>query len=90
MRSLGSLLIDFDRDLRLLVLDGIERIEVSLRMQIGYILGQASHSPTCARQRSWWPSRTTPSTHERAHRRAATHSGCNDWMHDGQTRMKHS
>lgn len=35
-------LIDFDRELRLLVLDGIERIEVSLRMQIGYILGRTS------------------------------------------------
>ncbi|AJT43223.1 Abi family protein [Psychromicrobium lacuslunae] len=35
-------LIDFDRKLRLLILDGIERVEVSLRMQIGYILGQRS------------------------------------------------
>ncbi|MEV8143738.1 Abi family protein [Specibacter sp. NPDC078709] len=34
--------IDFDRELRLLVLDGIERIEVSLRLQIGYILGRSS------------------------------------------------
>lgn len=38
----SSQLIDFDRVLRMLVLDGIERIEVSLRMQIGYILGHAS------------------------------------------------
>ena len=35
-------LIDFDRRLRMLVLDGIERIEVSLRMQIGYALGRSS------------------------------------------------
>ena len=35
-------IIDFDRALRMLVLDGIERIEVSLRMQIGYVLGEAS------------------------------------------------
>lgn len=35
-------LIDFDRRLRMLVLEGIERIEVSLRMQIGYTLGKES------------------------------------------------
>lgn len=35
-------LIDFDRRLRLLVLEGIERIEISLRMQIGYTLGKES------------------------------------------------
>lgn len=35
-------LIDFDRRLRLLVLDGVERIEVSLRMEIGYALGRIS------------------------------------------------
>ncbi|WP_438855109.1 Abi family protein [Agromyces sp. M3QZ16-3] len=35
-------LIDFDRSLRLLVLDGVERIEVSLRMQLGYQLGKVS------------------------------------------------
>jgi abortive infection bacteriophage resistance protein len=35
-------LIDFDRRLRMLVLDGIERIEISLRMQIGYVLGRDS------------------------------------------------
>ena len=38
----ASHLIDFDRELRMLVLDGIERIEVSLRMQVGYILGRVS------------------------------------------------
>ena len=35
-------LISFDRSLRMLVLEGIERIEVSLRMQIGYVLGRKS------------------------------------------------
>jgi abortive infection bacteriophage resistance protein len=35
-------LIDFDRELRLLVLDGIERIEISLRTQIGYQFGRRS------------------------------------------------
>ncbi|MDQ0615293.1 abortive infection bacteriophage resistance protein [Microbacterium sp. W4I4] len=34
--------IDFDRALRMLVLDGIERIEVSLRMELGYVLGEVS------------------------------------------------
>jgi len=35
-------LIDFDRALRMLVLDGLERIEVSLRMEVGYTLGEIS------------------------------------------------
>ncbi|BCW46982.1 Abi family protein [Arthrobacter sp. StoSoilB5] len=35
----AAAIIDFDRKLRMLILDGIERIEVSLRMQIGYTLG---------------------------------------------------
>lgn len=35
-------LIDYDRELRMLVLDAVERIEVSLRMQIGYTLGGRS------------------------------------------------
>ncbi len=38
----AAALIDFDRRLRMLILDGIERIEVSLRMQIGYVLGRRS------------------------------------------------
>ncbi|KAA0976543.1 Abi family protein [Paeniglutamicibacter gangotriensis] len=38
----AAALIDFDRSLRMLVLEGIERIEVSLRMQIGYTLGKES------------------------------------------------
>lgn len=35
-------LIDFDRRLRLLVMDGVERIEVAVRMRIGYVLGRRS------------------------------------------------
>jgi abortive infection bacteriophage resistance protein len=35
-------LIDFDRRLRLHVLDGVERIEVAVRMQVGYVLGRSS------------------------------------------------
>ena len=38
----AAALIDFDRHLRMLVLEGIERIEISLRMQIGYTLGKGS------------------------------------------------
>ncbi|MFE3545221.1 Abi family protein [Nocardia sp. NPDC059177] len=33
-------LYEFDRKLRLLVLDGIERVEVALRMRLGYALGE--------------------------------------------------
>ncbi|MFD6449947.1 Abi family protein, partial [Nocardia sp. NPDC060220] len=32
-------LYEFDRMLRLLVLDGIERVEVALRMRLGYVVG---------------------------------------------------
>lgn len=38
----AAALIDFDRRLRMLILEGIERIEISLRMQIGYVLGRRS------------------------------------------------
>ena len=44
-------IIDFDRQLRLLVMDGVERIEVAVRMQLGYVLGRTSafahENPTC-------------------------------------------
>lgn len=36
--------INFDRELRLLVMDGIERLEVTTRMRLGYILGRHSSS----------------------------------------------
>jgi abortive infection bacteriophage resistance protein len=35
-------IIDFDRQLRMLVMDGVERIEIALRMQVGYVLGRTS------------------------------------------------
>ncbi len=35
-------IIDFDRRLRMLVMEGVERIEVAVRMRIGYVLGQRS------------------------------------------------
>jgi len=44
-------IIDFDRELRLLVMEGVERIEVSLRMRVGYVLGRTSpfahEDPAC-------------------------------------------
>ncbi|MGV0738966.1 Abi family protein [Mycobacterium syngnathidarum] len=35
-------IVDFDRRLRILVLDGLERIEVAVRMRIGYVVGRTS------------------------------------------------
>lgn len=35
-------LVDYDRRLRLLMLDAVERIEISVRMRIGYALGKRS------------------------------------------------
>jgi len=55
--------IDFDRRLRLLVLDGVERIEVAVRMRIGYVLGRRSpfaHLDT----ESFLPAFTTAQTDE--------------------------
>lgn len=44
-------IIDFDRRLRMLVMDGVERIEVAVRMQLGYVLGRTSafahENPSC-------------------------------------------
>jgi len=38
----AAAVIDFDRRLRTLVMDGAERIEVAERIQIGYVLGRTS------------------------------------------------
>ncbi|ASK67160.1 abortive phage infection protein [Brachybacterium avium] len=44
-------IIDFDRRLRMLVMEGAERLEVALRMRTGYVLGEASafahEDPAC-------------------------------------------
>lgn len=44
-------IIDFDRQLRLLVMEGVERIEVAVRMRAGYVLGRSSafahEDPAC-------------------------------------------
>lgn len=37
-----SQVIAFDRRLRMLVMDGVERIEVAVRMRVGYVLGRRS------------------------------------------------
>lgn len=34
--------VDFDRRLRILVMDGMERIEIAVRMRVGYALGRSS------------------------------------------------
>lgn len=35
-------IIEFDRQLRMLVLEGVERIEIAVRMRVGYVLGRTS------------------------------------------------
>lgn len=42
--SIGHIaqVIEFDRRLRMLVLDGVERIEVAVRMRLGYVIGYRS------------------------------------------------
>jgi abortive infection bacteriophage resistance protein len=35
-------LVEFDRNLRMLVLEATERIEIALRMRLGYVIGEAS------------------------------------------------
>ncbi|RWR19706.1 Abi family protein [Agrococcus lahaulensis] len=50
-------LIDFDRDLRLLVLEALERIEVSLRVQFGHELGR--RSPFAHLESEWFVSTFT-------------------------------
>lgn len=35
-------IIDFDRKLRMIVLEGLEHVEVAVRMRIGYVLGRSS------------------------------------------------
>lgn len=56
----AAALIAFDRALRLLVLEAVERIEVSLRTQVGYILGQTSAFAHLD-QRCFTPAFTAPS-----------------------------
>ena len=47
----AEVIIDFDRQLRMLVMDGVERIEIAVRMQLGYVLGRTSafahEDPSC-------------------------------------------
>lgn len=68
--------IDFDRRLRMLVLDGLERIEVAIRMRIGYVLGKRSafayEDPSCSTQSfTAAGSGPTPSKHMQWLERAA-------------------
>lgn len=40
--SHAEAVINFDRQLRMLVMEGVERIEIAVRMRIGYVLGRTS------------------------------------------------
>lgn len=63
-------IIDFDRRLRMLVMEGVERIEVAIRMRIGYVLGASSafahEDPACFTEAF-----TTPRTDSRDPRPSA-------------------
>jgi abortive infection bacteriophage resistance protein len=53
-------LYDFDRRLRLLLLDALERIEIGMRARIGYNLGRR------VRSRTWIPEISTPASPNQA------------------------
>lgn len=72
-------LIDFDRALRMLVMDGVERIEVSLRMEIGYVLGEVPPSRIATRTHSSPRSPKSMRTPRPARRRASIRNGCGEW-----------
>ena len=60
-------IIDFDRRLRMLVMDGVERIEVAVRMQLGYVLGRTSpfaHEDQSCFIESFVETKTDPETGE--------------------------
>jgi abortive infection bacteriophage resistance protein len=60
-------LIDFDRCLRMAVMDGVERIEVAARMQIGYVLGRSSafaHEDPASFTRTFIETTADPETRE--------------------------
>ncbi|MGW0022021.1 Abi family protein [Rhodococcus sp. NPDC003382] len=60
-------IIDFDRQLRMLVMDGIERIEVAVRMRIGYVLGRTSafaHTDPASFTETFTREGTNPATGE--------------------------
>lgn len=63
----AEVIIDFDRQLRMLVMDGVERIEIAVRMQIGYVLGRTSafahEDPSCFTE-AFAETRTDPESGE--------------------------
>jgi len=80
-------LLDFDRQLRLLVLEGVERIEVALRMQLSYSLGRLSafaHEDASSfvtaftAQRKGDDGETLPSAHEAWLKRVRERQGESD------------
>lgn len=84
--SYAAQLIEYDRLLRLLVLDAVERIEVSLRMQIGFTVGR--RSPFAHRDpRSFIQPFTAQSTDPDTGRPT---SGLNGWLRKVQERQDNS
>ncbi|MFD0202694.1 MULTISPECIES: Abi family protein [Saccharothrix] len=81
-------IISFDRRLRMLVMDGIERIEVAVRMQLGYVLGRTSafahEEPPCFIEAFTEPGTAPesgeplPSSHARWLERASERRGKSD------------
>lgn len=63
----AEVIIDFDRQLRMLVMDGVERIEIAVRMQLGYVLGRTSafahEDPSCFTE-AFAETRTDPESGE--------------------------
>lgn len=83
----AAALIDFDRQLRMLVLDGIERIEVSLRMQVGFVLGRRSafaHFDPTSFVDAFTENRTDPETGE------STPSKHQEWLDQIRERQDNS
>jgi abortive infection bacteriophage resistance protein len=56
----AAVLLAFDRQLRLLVIEGVERIEVAIRTHLAHVLGRSS--PMRTRRRSPMPSRPVKAT----------------------------
>lgn len=91
--------IDFDRRLRMLVMDGVERIEVAVRMQLGYVLGRTSsfahEDPTCFTETFTEPGtdpesgKPVPSSHARWLERASERRAKSDEQFVAHFRAKY-
>lgn len=83
----AALLLDFDRQLRLLVLDGVERIEIALRTQIGHTIGRIG--PFAHQTTSTFVSAFTES-HTDATRGQTSSSRLDSWLTRVQVRRDSS